>query len=112
MKKEVRQWSCMIEIVLVTLLSFTQPNNFYFSYYTKRVGGLLVYDITKRSTFINLERWLKEARFYAAHGIVIMLVGNKSDLSHQREVSTDEAKTFAGNCFHHKNMICFISREQ
>jgi Ras-related protein Rab-11A len=40
-------------------------------------------------------RWLKELRDHADQNIVIMLVGNKSDLKHLRAVSTDEAKTFS-----------------
>ena len=43
-----------------------------------------------------MERWLKELRDHADSNIVIMLVGNKSDLRHLRAVPTDEAKAFAG----------------
>lgn len=41
---------------------------------------LLVYDITRRSSFDNLDRWLAEVRDHADERVVIMLVGNKSDL--------------------------------
>jgi len=41
-------------------------------------------------------RWLKELRDHADSNIVIMLVGNKSDLKHLRAVPTEEAKSFAG----------------
>ena len=47
-------------------------------------------------TYENVERWLKELRDHADSNIVIMLVGNKSDLRHLRAVPTDEAKAFAG----------------
>ncbi len=66
-------------------------------YYRGAVGALLVYDIAKHLTYENAERWLKELRDHADSNIVIMLVGNKSDLRHLRAVPTDEAKTFAGN---------------
>jgi GTPase SAR1 family protein len=46
-------------------------------------------------TFENVERWLKELRDHADANIVIMLVGNKSDLRHLRAVPTDEARAFA-----------------
>jgi Ras-related protein Rab-11A len=59
------------------------------------VGALLVYDISKHSTFENVERWLKELRDHAEANIVVMLVGNKSDLRHLRAVETDEAMAFA-----------------
>ena len=66
------------------------------SYYRGAVGALLVYDISKRGSYENVQRWLKELRDHADSNIVIMLVGNKSDLKHLRAVPTDEARAFAG----------------
>ncbi|NXW17928.1 RB11B protein, partial [Circaetus pectoralis] len=65
------------------------------AYYRGAVGALLVYDIAKHLTYENVERWLKELRDHADNNIVIMLVGNKSDLRHLRAVPTDEARAFA-----------------
>uniref|UniRef100_A0A671W8A7 RAB11a, member RAS oncogene family, like n=1 Tax=Sparus aurata TaxID=8175 RepID=A0A671W8A7_SPAAU len=65
------------------------------AYYRGAVGALLVYDIAKHLTYENAERWLKELKDHADNNIVIMLVGNKSDLRHLRAVPTDEAKAFA-----------------
>eukprot|EP00127_Corallochytrium_limacisporum_P005530 Clim_evm47s207 gene=Clim_evmTU47s207 len=65
------------------------------AYYRGAVGALLVYDIAKHQTYENVERWLKELRDHAEESIVIMLVGNKSDLRHLRAVPTEEAKGFA-----------------
>ena len=59
------------------------------------MGALLVYDISKHQTYENVQRWLKELRDHADANIVIMLVGNKSDLRHLRAVPTEEAKQFA-----------------
>ncbi|KAJ8357796.1 hypothetical protein SKAU_G00205900 [Synaphobranchus kaupii] len=64
-------------------------------YYRGAVGALLVYDIAKHLTYESVERWLKELRDHADNNIVIMLVGNKSDLRHLRAVPTDEARAFA-----------------
>lgn len=58
---------------------------------------MLCYDISKHSTFESVSRWLKELRDHADSNIVIMLVGNKSDLRHLRAVPTEEAKQFACN---------------
>jgi Ras-related protein Rab-11A len=69
------------------------------AYYRGAVGALLVYDISKHQTYENVTRWLKELRDHADANIVIMLVGNKSDLRHLRAVPTDEAKAFASMCF-------------
>ncbi|KAK7263722.1 hypothetical protein RJT34_31316 [Clitoria ternatea] len=65
------------------------------AYYRGAVGALLVYDVTRRVTFENVERWLKELRDHTDANIVIMLVGNKADLRHLRAVSIDDAKAFA-----------------
>ena len=73
------------------------------AYYRGAVGALLVYDIAKYASFKNCERWLTELREHADRNIVIMLVGNKSDLRHLREVPTEEAKSFA-----EKNKLSFI----
>ncbi|XP_020354400.1 ras-related protein Rab-11B-like [Oncorhynchus nerka] len=73
------------------------------AYYRGAVGALLVYDIAKHLTYENVERWLKELRDHADNNIVIMLVGNKSDLRHLRAVPTDEARAFA-----EKNTLSFI----
>lgn len=67
-------------------------------YYRGAVGALLVYDIAKHATYVNVTRWLKELRDHADSNIVIMLVGNKSDLKHLRAVPTDEAKAFSSEC--------------
>lgn len=88
-------------------MHISQHNFFFcFSYYRGAVGALLVYDIAKHLTYENVERWLKELRDHADNNIVIMLVGNKSDLRHLRAVPTDEAKTFAGNHLNHWNVNC------
>jgi len=65
------------------------------SYYRGAAGALLVYDITRRETFNHLTRWLEEARQNANGSMVIMLVGNKGDLDHKRQVSKEEGEKFA-----------------
>merc|ERR1711939_949975 len=73
------------------------------AYYRGAVGALLVYDISKHITYENVNRWLKELRDHADSNIVIMLVGNKSDLRHLRAVPTDDAKAYAA-----ENDLSFI----
>lgn len=65
-------------------------------YYRGAVGALLVYDITKHLTYDSMERWLKELYEHAEGNIVVMLVGNKTDLELERSVPTEEARGFAG----------------
>ncbi|RWW14087.1 hypothetical protein BHE74_00008928 [Ensete ventricosum] len=55
----------------------------------------MVYDITRRQSFDHISRWLEELRNHADRNIVIMLVGNKTDLEDQRAVTTEDAREFA-----------------
>ncbi|XP_067169328.1 ras-related protein Rab-25 [Apteryx mantelli] len=65
------------------------------AYYRGAVGALVVFDITKHQTYEAVERWLKELYDHAEATIVVMLVGNKTDLAQAREVPAEEAKMFA-----------------
>jgi len=65
------------------------------TYYRGAVGALLVYDVTKLSTYENVAQWLKELRDQGDPGLIILLVGNKSDLVDLRAVTTEEARTYA-----------------
>ncbi|CAN6816010.1 hypothetical protein HID58_055779 [Brassica napus] len=65
------------------------------AYYRGAVGALLVYDITKRQTFDNALRWLRELRDHADSNIVIMMAGNKSDLNHLRSVAEEDGHNLA-----------------
>ncbi|GJJ13884.1 hypothetical protein Clacol_008141 [Clathrus columnatus] len=73
------------------------------SYYRGAAGAILVYDITDRSTFLNLSRWLADARALASPHLVIVLVGNKSDKEEDREVEWSEASRWAA-----QNNVHFI----
>ncbi|OQV21509.1 Ras-related protein Rab-11B [Hypsibius exemplaris] len=65
------------------------------AYYRGAVGALVVYDITKRSSYDSVKKWMTELREHTEEKIVIMLIGNKSDLRHLRAVTAEEARTYA-----------------
>uniref|UniRef100_A0A1I7XF14 Ras-related protein Rab-14 n=1 Tax=Heterorhabditis bacteriophora TaxID=37862 RepID=A0A1I7XF14_HETBA len=65
------------------------------SYYRGAAGALMVYDITRRSTYNHLSSWLTDARNLTNPNTAIFLIGNKSDLDGQRDVPYEEAKAFA-----------------
>ncbi|KAL9261404.1 Ras-related protein [Drosera capensis] len=67
------------------------------AYYRGAVGALLVYDVTRHSTFENAARWLRELREHTDPNIVVMLIGNKSDLRHLVSVQTEKARAFSEN---------------
>jgi len=55
----------------------------------------MVYDITRRSTYNHLNSWLTDAKNLTNPNTVIFLIGNKSDMEAQRDVTYEEAKAFA-----------------
>ncbi|KAF8402174.1 hypothetical protein HHK36_013126 [Tetracentron sinense] len=65
------------------------------AYYRGAHGALIVYDITNRPSFEQVPRWLHDLRLYAHPNIVVMLVGNKSDLEETRSVPTESGLEFA-----------------
>lgn len=68
------------------------------SYYRNSVGVMLVYDISNRQSFENLQEWLLEAQenVIYPHSTTYMVVGHKSDLSEDtREVFKEEGERFA-----------------
>ncbi|KAK8658698.1 hypothetical protein V6N13_036898 [Hibiscus sabdariffa] len=65
------------------------------AYYRGALGALLVYDVSKPITFENVSRWLKELRDHADSNIVIMMIGNKTDLKHLRAVATEDGQSYA-----------------
>ena len=60
-------------------------------------GVILVFDITNKETFDLLESWLKELKDTNKSNISKVLVGNKSDLAGNREVTVEDANKFANN---------------
>ncbi|ETO29957.1 Rab2/RabB-family small GTPase [Reticulomyxa filosa] len=65
------------------------------SYYRNTAGCLLVYDITRRETFAHVSQWLEDARSYGSSTMTVVLVGNKCDLDHLRQVTTQEGESYA-----------------
>ena len=65
------------------------------AYYKGAKGALLVYDITNKKSFDNLDRWVSDLKVNADDKISIVLLGNKSDLENQRIIKTEEGKNKA-----------------
>jgi len=61
------------------------------TYYYRSQGALVVFDITKNSSFENVDKWVSQLRQFAGKEVVIVLVGNKSDLRNLRAVTKEEA---------------------
>lgn len=62
------------------------------SYIRDAAAAVIVYDITKAKSFTSTRKWIEDVRTERGADAVIMLVGNKCDLSDNREVSTEQGK--------------------
>ena len=56
---------------------------------------ILVYDITRKDSFLHIPSWINELSNVKIEDIIFALVGNKIDLNEQREVSINEGEKFA-----------------
>lgn len=68
------------------------------SYYRGAMGGIIVYDVTNRSSFECVPQWLSDMRQLAGNDVVVMLIGNKIDLAkkdNSRAVTHNEASLYA-----------------
>ena len=65
------------------------------TYYRKAYGILLLFDVTKKSSFMACKNYLEEVRINSDKKCVIYLVGNKIDLADEREITKEEAENFA-----------------
>ena len=65
------------------------------TYFRGAHGILLIYDVTNRESFKNLENWLIEIEKNASENVLKILIGNKNDLEDERDITPDEGKAFA-----------------
>ncbi|XP_066560874.1 ras-related protein Rab-37 isoform X1 [Amia ocellicauda] len=65
------------------------------AYYRDAQALLLLYDITSKSSFDNIRAWLTEIHEYAQQDVVIMLLGNKSDMVGERVIKREEGEKLA-----------------
>ncbi|KAF8273946.1 ras-domain-containing protein [Lactarius quietus] len=66
-------------------------------YYSGAQGVILVYDVSNRETFEALPRWLRELEKFVPPEVVKIVVGNKLDKEHSRQVPTYEGAAFASH---------------
>ena len=65
------------------------------TYYKSSVCAIIVYDITNRESFNNVNVWVEDCKNQTAKTIQIVLVGNKTDLEDKRQVNTEEGEQLA-----------------
>ncbi|GAA5809984.1 ras family-domain-containing protein [Thamnidium elegans] len=62
------------------------------SYIRDSSVAVIVYDISNRQSFMNTSKWIDDVRAERGDDVIIVLVGNKSDLSDKREVTVEDAE--------------------
>eukprot|EP00486_Rosalina_sp_Unknown_P007392 CAMPEP_0201574794 /NCGR_PEP_ID=MMETSP0190_2-20130828/19522_1 /ASSEMBLY_ACC=CAM_ASM_000263 /TAXON_ID=37353 /ORGANISM="Rosalina sp." /LENGTH=151 /DNA_ID=CAMNT_0048003543 /DNA_START=209 /DNA_END=664 /DNA_ORIENTATION=+ len=66
------------------------------SYYRNAHAVMIVYDVSDRQTFDNIESWLSDVERYCPSDICKMIIGNKSDIdASEREVTVQQAESYA-----------------
>ena len=62
------------------------------AYYKGSKGALVVYDITRKESFNNIDKWISELKKNADIDVSIVMIGNKCDLENDRQVTKEEAQ--------------------
>jgi Ras-related protein Rab-6A len=65
------------------------------SYIRDSSVAVVVYDVTNKTSFANCDKWIEDVRAERGGDVIIMLVGNKTDLSDKRQVSSEEGEAKA-----------------
>ncbi|KAJ3447783.1 ras and ef-hand domain-containing protein [Anaeramoeba flamelloides] len=73
------------------------------NYYKGAQGIFLVYDVSERDTFDNIQNWVDEVKNNTEKAVTMLLIGNKCDLVNKRQVSTEEGEQLAQNL-----KMCFL----
>lgn len=64
-------------------------------YYRGSQGAILVYDITEADSFQKVKKWVRELKRMLGSDIILIIAGNKCDLSEERTVTEQEAVEYA-----------------
>ncbi|KAF7584516.1 GTP-binding protein YPT6 [Clavispora lusitaniae] len=56
--------------------------------------AVICYDITSKKSFDSLAKWVNDVRMERGEEVIVVIVGNKSDLSAKRQVSAEDAEAF------------------
>ena len=65
------------------------------AYYKNSVCAFVVYDISNRTTFDNIKTWVEDCKRLSPKAVLMILIGNKTDLEEKREVSYEEGSIYA-----------------
>ena len=64
------------------------------NFYRSASLAIMVYSINSKETFDNVEMWLRELKSHSNPDVKVFLIGNKTDLEEEREVTTEQGENF------------------
>ncbi|CAD8077816.1 unnamed protein product [Paramecium sonneborni] len=79
-------WDCAGQERFMTITS---------SYFKGAHGIFIFYDVTDKQSFNDIQKWLDQADKFGQASVPKMLIGNKTDLKDQRQITFEEGKQFA-----------------
>ncbi|CUM54099.1 unnamed protein product [Debaryomyces tyrocola] len=56
--------------------------------------AVICYDITNKKSFENLNKWIQDVKLERGDDVIIVVVGNKSDLNNKRQVTMEECEAY------------------
>ena len=62
------------------------------AYYKGSKGALVIYDITQKETFANIEKWVNDLKCKGDPKITVIIIGNKNDLEEKRQISKEQGE--------------------
>jgi small GTP-binding protein len=92
--KRVNVGNNLIKLLLVDTAGQEYFGKIRKTYFEGAFGCIVVYDITRRESFLELDRWITDFRDAVGEKALIAIIGNKIDLENSRTVSHEEGKNF------------------
>ncbi|ORX48521.1 ras-like GTP-binding protein RYL2 [Hesseltinella vesiculosa] len=78
-------------------------------YYRGSQAALLVYDITSKESFQELHSWVEELKRNMNEELIMVVIGNKSDLAPRREVTLDQAREYVTRVLGPETLVYEVS---
>ncbi|MHA2246456.1 MAG: Rab family GTPase [Candidatus Hodarchaeales archaeon] len=84
-----------IKLLLVDTAGQEYFGNLRKAYFNGAFSCIIVYDITRRATFEDLDQWISDFRSIVGEKAIIAIIGNKVDLEDSRDVTKQEGRNYS-----------------
>ncbi|XP_060026823.1 ras-related protein Rab-27B isoform X7 [Lagenorhynchus albirostris] len=83
------------------------------AFFRDAMGFLLMFDLTSQQSFLNVRNWMSQLQANAyCENPDIVLIGNKADLSDQREVNERQARDLADKYRSYRCFTLYLERHE